>query len=870
MKHMHSLFAFVLMLFISACGGGGGGAAPASSGAQGVAVNYAVGGILKGLAAGNSITVTNTFGSSQNLTADGPFSFAGTQSDGSSYAVSLTSLPANQPCTSTYGAGNLNGGDVVANVICGMLPRGSFSSAARLTTARSYFTATRLLSGKMLVVGGTSSNLSLASAELYDPVNDTWTTAASLATSRYSHTSTLLPDGKVLVVGGFSNQMLGVNGLAHLFSAEIYDPVTDSWATVASMTTARRSHSATLLQNGKVLVTGGYNDLYTIALNTMGYSPGVLANSEIYDPASNTWATSASLPTSRQDHTATLLQNGKVLVTGGYNLTPGVTGANYLSSRELYDPATNSWAATGSFATARISYVTTLLSDGKVLVTGGRDNAPSSPYLASCELYDPTTDSWIETASRATASSYTATATLLQSGKVLVTNIGSGIPGTGFSSTSSELYDPITNTWSAAAISANGFTRFTTTLLSNGHVLMVDWSGSAELYDPAISSWSAPSQPTAARDSPTATLLPNGRVLLVGFNSLYAQSNYSRGEFYDSIANTWSVTGGFSISAIGPYHYNHTATLLPSGKVLVAGGTGSEVGNSINVTLSGTELWDPVTNTWSGAGWLRTARQNPTATLLPNGKVLLVGGGIDDRLNSNTSNQYVISTVSAELYDPAASTIFSAWTAAGNLTLSRMYHTATLLPNGKVLVVGGLQVKAGGNSSNLNTNISSAELYDPASNTWASAGNLATARYNHSATLLPNGKVLVTGGQNGAVIHASSELYDPATNTWTSAGGLINARSAHAATLLPNGKVMVAGGYSLTTGLVNFYTTGQLDGVPMMSVELYDPATNVWSSAKSLANARYSFAATLLTNGALMVAGGKNGTTVPAPVELYW
>ena len=151
----------------------------------------------------------------------------------------------------------------------------------------------------------------------------------------------------------------------------------------------------------------------------------------------------------------------------------------------------------------------------------------------------------------------------------------------------------------------------------------------------------------------------------------------------------------------------------------------------------------------------------------------------------------------------------------GNLVTARFFHTATLLPNGKVLVAGGLHD---------GSTLASAELYDPASGTWTATGSLATARDHHTATLLPNGKVLVAGGFDGSVALASAELYDPASGTWTATGSLATARYGHTATLLPNGKVLVAGGLT--------------DSGSLASAELYDPASGTWTATGSLATAR--------------------------------
>src|SRR5262245_56632957 len=212
---------------------------------------------------------------------------------------------------------------------------------------------------------------------------------------------------------------------------------------------------------------------------------------------------------------------------------------------------------------------------------------------------------------------------------------------------------------------------------------------------------------------------------------------------------------------------------------------------------------------WSLTGSLFRARHGPTAPLVANGKVL-VGGGYDDAgppLNSE------------ELYDPATGT----WRSAGRLNSIRFGHTATLLHNGKVLIAGGVNRFFPPPVSGIN----SAELHDPATGTWSSTGNLTTSRYGHTATLLPNGKVLVTGGSNGANDSNgpndldSAELYDPATGGWSLTANLKAACFGHAATLLPSGQVLVVG--------------VRCCGSPARkSAELYDPVTGTWSSAGQL------------------------------------
>ncbi|MFP2934014.1 kelch repeat-containing protein, partial [Pyxidicoccus sp. 3LG] len=209
----------------------------------------------------------------------------------------------------------------------------------------------------------------------------------------------------------------------------------------------------------------------------------------------------------------------------------------------------------------------------------------------------------------------------------------------------------------------------------------------------------------------------------------------------------------------------HTATLLPSGRVLVVGGNGSNVSTPRLVT----ETYDPLTGSWTQGAPVFLASDFHTATLLPTGKVLVVAA--DFPLTEGTR---------AWLYDPATDT----WGATGVPQVPRYRHTATLLPTGKVLVVGGYTSSG---------HTASAEVYDPATGTWTATGSLSRTRVDHLATLLPTGKVLVTGGSDGSP-EGRVEVYDPASGTWSLAPTLAQNRSLHTATLLPTGGVLVTGG----------------------------------------------------------------------------
>jgi hypothetical protein len=227
-----------------------------------------------------------------------------------------------------------------------------WSSPGSMSGARRRHTATLLLSGKVLVVGGEDASGAVATAELYDPSSRAWSSTGTLpgaAGARTGHTATLLTDGKVLVAGG-------MNGTTYLDTFSVYDPGTGTWSTPAvTMGEGRTGHTATLLTSGKVLVAGG-----------KGALGATLATAELYDPEQGTWASTGSL-TARSEHTATLLTDGKVLVAGGMN------GTGYLNTFSVYDSGVGTWSAPAvTMVAARAGHTATLLPSGKVLVGGGK------------------------------------------------------------------------------------------------------------------------------------------------------------------------------------------------------------------------------------------------------------------------------------------------------------------------------------------------------------------------------------------------------------------------------------------------------------------------------------------------------------------
>jgi len=333
----------------------------------------------------------------------------------------------------------------------------------------------------------------------------------------------------------------------------------------------------------------------------------------------------------------------------------------------------------------------------------------------------------------------------------------------------------------------------------------------------------------------TATLLPNGKVLVAG-----GKGARETALLYDTATGTFTRTGSSAEVRVW-----HTATLLPNGKVLIAGGRRGK-NEGVGECLASAELYDPLAGTFTPTGSMTERRAFHTATPLPNGKVLVTGGWQEGGF---WGNKYV---ASAELYDPAAGT----FAATGSMTQRRSAHTATLLPNGKVLIAGGII----DNGEGL-TFTRLAELYDPATETFTRSGSLTEEKGSHTATLLPNGKVLIAGGvvyrdDSSIRIARLAELYDPATETFT-AGPVVGASAGHTATLLPDGKVLFAAGW-------NGFRAPSSN-----RANLYDPATGTSTPTGSLSQGREYHTATLLPSGKVLVVGGQFDVMRVANAELY-
>ncbi len=327
--------------------------------------------------------------------------------------------------------------------------------------------------------------------------------------------------------------------------------------------------------------------------------------------------------------------------------------------------------------------------------------------------------------------------------------------------------------------------------------------------------WMSATDMSVARHGHTASVLPSGEVLVAG---CHAGGACDSAEIYSPATDAWSMAGSMAAARAG-----HTASVLASGRVLVAGG------HNPNGILATAEVH---VSGWGPTGSMSVGRTWHTATLLSSGHVLVAGGfGVGGAL------------ASVELYDPATGT----WSMGASMSKARYGHTATLLSTGQVLVTGGFS------SSGV---LANAEVYDPNSGTWAEVAPMAAARGYHTASPLPSGGVLVAGGasEGAQSSSASAEVYDPATSTWWVVGAMTAGRAYHAASVLPTGKVLVVGG---------------LAGGSLASAELYDPLTQAWTPAGSLGSARSHLTASRLPTGGVLVVGGHTSSGPRSTVEIF-
>lgn len=488
------------------------------------------------------------------------------------------------------------------------------------------------------------------------------------------------------------------------------------------------------------------------------------------------------------------------------------------------------WQPTGALAAVRAQHSATRLADGRVLVAGGNSNGGAG-VAASAELYDPQTGRWSATGALGEARA-AHQALLLADGRVLVVG---GFNLRRYNNTTTvegaELYDPATGHWHPTAPLPVGFTPRALALLADGRVLAASGPDSTvgnrttvALYDPVGDRWTVAGNPDLP-DIGAAVALRDGAALLLGEVG-QANAGMTPALRYDPATGQLSAVASLPGARAG-----YSASPLPDGRVLVVGGVSLRQDGA--TTLDTTALFDPARGTWSVGPALAHARANHSALALADGRVLVLGG---------EGNGWV---AQAELYDPQA----GRWAAAGALDPARGHFATTTLADGRALVTGG---DAGYVRS---VWLADAALFTPPARTaapgatapprpagWRTGAPLSTARSALTLTPLRDGTVLAVGGDTATGATATTARYDPVADRWVRAGDLAAPRQGHAAVALRDGRVfVVGGGNSATPGLA--------------TAAAYDPATDRWAATAPPPRPFARALATVLNDGRVLVVG---------------
>jgi uncharacterized protein YjdB len=853
---------------------------------------------------------------------------------------------------------------------------GTFTLLANtLNTARVGHTATLLSNGQVLIVGGYDPNTGIISdSELYDPTAQVFIDLGNTNTPRYHHTATLLQNGEVLITGGETDPT--PDGAYN--TAEIFNPATWTFTPVSStMVSAREGHAATLLNNGTVLITGGdlppngslnsaeifntASNMFTaISSNMMSpriFHDSVLLNggqvlllggendsngtsvalntAELYNPTNQTFTATAGTMVSVRDHqTATLLNDGTVLEAGGTD------GTNIFNTAELYttsqltglasiaiSPTSPSvplgsqqlLTATGTFSNGATEVLASVLwssSSGNISTISG--DASDSGYLTSVaqgtatitasaagvsgsttvtvpapSLVSITLNPQSSTLAVGTAQQFTATglysdgssqdltsaatwtssspvATVTSTGLVTGASLGNSTIQASFGSQSGST----TITIGAAALVSVALSPASSSIpvgASQQYQVIGTYSdGSTQNVTPSVAWSSSPSDIVSENSSGLITGLVQGTATVQaalgtvsGSTSVTVTSPALTSVTISPTSLNMDVGGTQQLSATATYSNSSSNDITSSSSwvssnpliaSVSATGLVTAIGNgnvTITATSSGASGAATVT-VGTSTGSLNTSRYDQAATLLPDG-TLLIAGGISCQQSASCS--YL---ATAESYSPDS----GAFTYTGSLAQARS-APAVLLPNGNVLIAGGYYCGSSGNCQSL----SSAEMYHPyfgyGYGYFSTVGNMTSARTGHTMTLLNNGQVLIVGGQNctsatSCTTLNTAEIYNPVAGTFTATGNLNAARFNAAATLLNQGIVLIAGGFDGTN-----YPA---------AAELYDPSSGTFSSTGSLNTPRASASATLLNTGAVLIAGGSTCASPGCPsnsAELY-
>jgi N-acetylneuraminic acid mutarotase len=639
----------------------------------------------------------------------------------------------------------------------------------------------------------------LTSAELYNPKTGTWSVTGSMHFEREYFTATLLQNGRVLVAGGFAN--CDDDFCSDNRQAEIYNPATGTWSVTGSMHVAREQFTATLLTDGEVLAAGGLNE------GGFNGNEKTYSEADLYNPKTGTWTQTSSMSEPRYGHAAVLLPGtGWVLAAGG---TSDATS-------EVFEPSLGQWVPTGSMSTPRTDLTATVLSDGNVLATGGTGTNGSAQ--ATAEVYENSSGPLVSISPSSLSFGGQQVGTAGPAQSVTVTNVGTAdlhVSGTDISG--ADPSDFVAQGTCGRVVPGGSCTvavRFAPTAidLRQATVGVADDAPESPQglavngYGRGPGSWTPTGSLQIARDEAAATRLGNGDVLVAGGENQVSQGSLSDAELYDPSTGAFSETGSLNTARSFV-----TGALLADGDVLVAGGL-----SNVPTALSSVELYDPATQSWSFTTPMNAASYGLRSTVLSDGDVLVTG----------------FFTSPPEVYDPVHAT----WTDTGPLPVAGEDATATLLGSGDVLVTGG--------------STTAAALYDPATNQWHATGSLLSAQERPTATLLGDGDVLAAGGDDPTQFTplTTSEVYDPTTASWSMTGQLNEPRDGGAAVELPDGNALVVGGCTAVCD------TDQITA----TTEEFDSEVGYWFTVGSMTQERFDPTATVLADGDVLVAGGSD------------
>lgn len=710
-----------------------------------------------------------------------------------------------------------------------------FQVAGRLMDTRWVESAAVLNDGRILVTGG-RTNLNQTSptpsTEIFDPATGLSVYSGNLNIPRFSAKAVTLNDGRVLIVGGSGNV-----GSPSPLPSELYDPATGQFSLTASLLVTRAvgvdQVTTTKLNDGRILFAGGP------ATNAV--------NAEIFDPVTETFHFSGPMVARRAWHTATLLPDGRVVIIGGANTTLGVGFTNLV---EVFDPVTETFSALGTNIVMRRNHSATLLPDGKILVAGGHLPTANGTLVttSSVEIFDPATGI-SEYAGELAVRRGEHRVAALPSGQVLITG---GRVDT-LPQRTAEIFDHLMF-WRPENL-YTFFQDFSGMILQIQQLTGLYSDATNTIWGLSVTNSNLQGQLTYANDTITGLLTTNGQlqaeldalqpnpfrllpglvpirlrifsfplsdervVLMHGINMDNPGSRII--SIFDPRNESYAHAGFVTQSRVG-----FAGNILPDDRIMLAGGT-IQLPTSNPITNS-TEIYTPgTTNTVPGPSMFH-ARLDPLSVNLSDGRVLIMGG-------RNATTNFV---AQSEIYEPSNNSFRLSGVMPGRIMLA----TVTRLLDDRVLIVG----------INTNSTIAEVQIFDPATETFRMVSAAFTGRIGHQASLLADGRVIISGGRSGSpnVALSSTVIFDPATEGFTSGPNLLVARFNFSSTTLPDGTVLIAGGQ---TNLASVPAT--------VTTEIYDPVTGSISAGSNMMTNQYSHTAVLLGNGTVLFSGGGTGPT---------